>query len=145
MILGAVTMALMLGGGVFAYRVYKENRPQPIWVPLPINPKLPGSKRDEVVKDLKEKLDTPEILLRVSQDLNLAELWSLPSEAAAGEELSKRLFVTLGESHTGVGPTPTIDIGVTGAMKEKALSEKIAMRLMEDVWKIIGIDPPPRK
>ncbi len=138
-------MALMLGCGVFAYRVYKQNRPQPIWVPLPLNSQLPGSKRDEIVKELKAKLDTPEIMLKVSKDLKLAQIWKLPSDSAAGEELSRRLFVTLGESQTHIGPTPTIDIGVTGAVKEKALSEKIAMRLMDDVWRIIGIDPPPKK
>ena len=39
-------MMLVLGGGGYAYRNYKLNRPHPIWVPLPINPALPLEKRD---------------------------------------------------------------------------------------------------
>lgn len=144
-VLGIVAMALMSGGGAFAYRIYKQNRPQPVWVPLSINPELPGSKRDAAVKELKTKLDTPEIMLEVSKDLGLAQAWDLPTESAAAAELSRRLFIRLGEIQANFGTTPTVDIGVNGTVKEKALSEKIAMRLMKDVEKILGLKPPPRK
>jgi hypothetical protein len=51
-VIGVVTMALMLGGGVFAYSAYKQNRPHPMWVPLPLNPALPGEKRLEIAMRL---------------------------------------------------------------------------------------------
>jgi hypothetical protein len=44
-----------------------------------------------------------------------------------------------------MGKVPAIHIGVHGKRKESALSGKIAMRLMDDVWPILGIDPPPQK
>ena len=33
-----------------------QNRPQPIWVPLPIKAELPAAKRDEIIRKLKEAL-----------------------------------------------------------------------------------------
>ncbi len=49
---GVVAMMLMLGGGVFAYSTYKQNRPHPMWIPLLLNPALPGEKRQEIAMRL---------------------------------------------------------------------------------------------
>ena len=40
---------------------------------------------------------------------------------------------------------PSIHIGVNGKGKESEVSGEIAMRLMDDVWKILGIKPPAKK
>lgn len=61
--MGVVAMMLMLGGGVFAYSTYKQNRPHPMWVPLPLNPALPGEKRQEILKELTAKLKDEALLL----------------------------------------------------------------------------------
>lgn len=144
-VLGAVMVVLMFGSSFFAYQNYKQNQPQPIWVPLPINPQLPGEKRTEFAKELKAKLAKPEILTQVAKDLGLARTWGLNSDAAAGEEISRRLFVRVGEAATPMGNVPSINVGVNGKVKEKAISEKLSLRLIEDVWKILGVNGPTKK
>lgn len=136
---------LMFGGAIYAYSNYKQNRPHPMWVPLPINRELPEEKRTEIATDLKTKLSTDDILTQVSKDLSLPAKMELPDDAAAVAEVRKRLFVDLGEADSPVGRVPSINIGVKGKNRDKDLSGQIAMRLMEDVWKILGIKPPPKK
>ena len=144
-VLGVVALVLALGGAGLGFRAYKNSRPHPIWVPMPVNPDLTGEKRDEVAKDLKAKLTAPEKLTQVCKELNLAQEWELGSDAAAADELKRRLFVTSGEMVGKMGMIPSINVGVSGKVKEKIMSEKIAMRLMEDVWDVLGISPPTRK
>lgn len=138
-------MILLLGGAFFAVKALKQNRPSPVWVPMAIHPETPAEKQDQIARELKAKLSKREILKVVSKDLGLAAAWQLPNDAAAADELARRMFVRAGERETPLGKTPTIDIGVNGKVKERALSEKISMRLMDDVFKILGIEPPPKK
>jgi hypothetical protein len=142
-LLGAVVMMLVVGGGGFAYWTYRQNRPTPVWVPILVNTELDPVKHEELSKDLKTKLMTPEFLLQVSKDLQLASKWQLPSDQAAAEEIAKRLFVRVGEADTPTGRVPSINVGLNGPKKDFALSGEIAMRMMKDVWKILGIKPPP--
>lgn len=136
-------MLLVLGGGFFARRAYQQNRPQRIWVPLAINPALPVDKRNEIARDLKEKLAKPEILIPVSKDLGLAVKLGLHSDEEAAREVARRLFVDVGEADSPMGiKVPSINIGITGKSKESGLSGEIAVRLMQDVWKILGIKAP---
>lgn len=142
---GVLALALMFGGGAFAYKTYKGNRPAPIWVPLRINPETSPEKQAEIVKELKVKLCAPEILTQVSKDLNLRTEWKLKSDEQTVDQLGKRIFVRTGNRDTPMGRVPTIDVGVEGKAKDRDLSGKIAIRLMNDVWKILGIKPPPQK
>ena len=145
-VFGVVTMVLVLGGGAFALRTYKQNRPQPIWVPLPINAELPAEKRNEVAAELKKNLMKPEILIQVSKDLGLPKSFGLPTDEAAANEVAQRMFVEVGEADAPTGgKVPSINIGIKGKRKDTEVSGKIAMRLMQDVWKILGIKPPPQK
>lgn len=142
---GVVAVILVLGGGAFGYWTIKQNRPAPIWVPLSMKADFPYDKRKEIAKELKTKLEKKEILLKVSKDLGLAAAWKLPSDEAAADELGKRLFVDLGDMDTPDGKVPSMNIGVRGKLKEKELSGKIAVRLMKDVWTILGLEAPPAK
>jgi hypothetical protein len=145
-VFGVVAMLLVLGGGAFALRVYKQNRPQPIWVPLPINAELPAEKRNEIAAELKKSLMKPEVLIQVSKDLGLAKSFGLPTDEAAANEVAQRMFVEVGEADAPTGgKVPSINIGIKGKRKDTEVSGKIAMRLMQDVWKILGIKPPPQK
>jgi hypothetical protein len=145
-VFGVVAVLLVLGGGGFAYRTYKQNRPQPMWVPLPINPELPQEKRKEVVTELKKSLLKPEVLIQVSKDLGLPKTLGLPTDEAAANDIAQRLFVEVGEADAPTGgKVPSINIGIRGKRKDSEVSGKIAMRLMQDVWKILGIKPPPQK
>ena len=146
-IVGGLIGMLLLGGGLVGYykMVYQPSRPAPVWVPLPIRADLEIAKQDELVSNLKTKLSDKEILLNVSKDVGLMKKWNLASDEEGAREIGSRLFVRTGEADTPMGKVPAIHIGVTGTRKEREVSGEIAMRMMRDVWKILGIEPPPQK
>jgi len=129
-----IVLVLLVGGAGFGW-AYRQNRSYPVFVPLKVNPDTSAAKREEIAKILKEKLSEPERLLKVSKDVGLAGKWHLASDKEAAAELSKRLFVDATDT--------TINIGVHGKKKEKAVSGEIVTRLMEDVKEILGLKPPP--
>lgn len=139
---GVVAMLLMGAGGFFALKAYKQSRPSPVWVPMPINPELPVAKRDEIIAELKAGLSEKERLVLVSKDVGLRAKWDLPSDEDGAAEIASRLFVREGEADTPQGKVPAIHIGIKGKRKESKVSGEIAMRLMKDVWDILGIEPP---
>ncbi|MES2660427.1 MAG: hypothetical protein V4689_17515 [Verrucomicrobiota bacterium] len=140
---GVLVMMLIFGGGVFGYWTYRQNSPAPMWVELPVNPDRTDEELKKTVKELLAKLREKELLEKVSKDLALVEKWQLASDNEAAAALSNRVFVKLGDTNTPAGRVPAVHIGVTGKKKEVKLSGEIAMRLMNDVWKILGIKPPP--
>lgn len=142
---GVVAVLLLVGGGWFARRAYQQNRPQAMWVPLPINPELPLAKRDAIIQELKTKLSEQALLVKVSQDLGLTHKWQVASDAEGARKIRDSLFVRAGEMDTPMGRVPSINIGVTGKYKEHALAGEIAMRLMADVWQILGIPAPKER
>jgi hypothetical protein len=144
-VMSVVVLALLVGGSGFAYWTYKQGRPHPVWVPLPINPELSDEKREEIAKELKMKLGTTEILTRLSKDLDLPKRWQMTSDDEVAAELGRRLFVTLGEADSPLGKVPSLNIGVQGTRKDKAISEEIAMRLMKEVRKLLGVESRPPK
>ena len=129
-----IVLVLLIGGGGFGYWAYRQNRAYPIYVLLKVNPETSTAKRDEIAKSLKAQLSEPELLLKVSKDVGLKAKWHLASDEAGAAELKKRLFVNVAET--------TIDIGVSGKKKEKVVSGEIVTRLMEDVRRILGFNPP---
>lgn len=132
----------MVGGAGLAYKIYKGNRPSPIWVPMPINPGLSEEKRVEIVKKLKTHLTQGEVLLKVSEDLELPAALNVSSHEQAANEIGKRIFVDIGEADTPTGTkVPSINVGVKGKAKDRKLSGKVAVRLMEDVRKVLGSRP----
>lgn len=140
-----VLMVLMAGGLVAGYKfVYKPNRPSPIWVPLQIREEVEMAERQKIVKELTKKLSEPKVLEGVSKDLNLASKWGMGSNDEAAKELGRKLFVRTGETVTPDGaPAPAILVGVNGKLKEVEESKEIAMRLMKDVFVILGIKQNP--
>jgi hypothetical protein len=142
---GVLAMVLLVGGGAGALYVYKQSRPYPVWVPMPINPELSVGKRDEIVKELRARLSEQAALIKVSQAVGLAGKWQLASDEEAARRLGERLFVKLGDADSAIGKVPAIHVGVTGTKKERKISEEVAMQLMDDVCKILGIKPPVKK
>ncbi|MDP3851812.1 MAG: hypothetical protein Q8Q59_15015 [Luteolibacter sp.] len=142
---GVVAMLLMGAGGFFALKSYRQNKPAPVWVPMPVNPELPMARRDEIIGDLKAKLSDRKLLIQVSRDVGLVSKWGLVSDEAGAVEIGRRLFVRAGDADTPMGKVPAVHIGVNGKRKEREVSGQIAMRLMEDVWKILGIKPPEKR
>ncbi len=140
-----MTVSLLFGGLLGYYKlIYQPNLPAPVWVPLPIRVDLETARRDEVIASLKKELADEELLLKVGRDVGLARKWNLSSDMEAAREIGSRLFVRAGEADTPIGKVPAIHIGVTGKRKEREVSGEIAMRLMEDVWRILGIEPPKK-
>lgn len=144
-VLGVLALGLVFGGGVFAYWLHRQNKPAPMWVEIPINPDRTAEEREKVVKELLTKLHEKDLLLKVSKDMGLAEKWKMSSDTEAEVELSKRIFVELGDTAAPMGRVPAIHVGVRGKKKEAKLSGEISVRLMDDVWKIFGIQPPPKR
>ena len=138
-------MMLVCGAGVFGYWTYRQNQPAPMWVEMPINPERTDEEREKTVKELLNRLRDKTLLTKVSKDMGLAGKWKLSSDSAAADELSNRLFVKIGDTAAPIGRVPAVHVGVTGKKKELKLSGDIAMRLMDDVWKILGIKPPPAR
>jgi hypothetical protein len=135
---------LMTGGGYFALKTYRQNRPAPVWVPVPMNPELSAEKTSAIIDEIKANLSEPELLARISKDLGLTGKWNMATHEQCAEELGKRLFVRSGDMDTPMGKLPAIHVGLSGKRKEMDVSGKIAMRLMDDVWPILGIEPPPK-
>lgn len=131
-------MFLVVCGGGFAYWNHKQNKPAPVWVPMQINSEIPDEKRLELARDLKSKIDRPELLAQVSKDLDLPRKWSLPTDKEAAAEISRRLFVNPGEADTPAGKVPSINVGLDGIARDRGTTEDIVKRLMQDVSKIIS-------
>lgn len=138
-------MMLVVGGSGYAWWNYKQNLPAPMWVPLPINPERTDDERAKAARELKAKLDSPEILIQISKDLDLTRKWNLPTAEAAAGEISKRLFVRVGEADSPMGKVPSINVGVDGKVKETKVTGEIAMRLMKETMKLFGIKPPQQE
>ncbi len=113
-----------------------------MWVPLRVPDDFPAAQRDQTIKELNTQLRDPVQLQEVVKDLGLTEKWKLASEREAVQRLSGRVFVRMGDMATPMGKVPALHIGVTGKAKERELSGQIALRLMKDVWKILGVKPP---
>jgi len=141
-VVGVIVAALaVLGGGYGAWR-YRQNKPDKMWVPLPINASLSEEQKVVEAAKLKEELKSSGSLLRVSKDLALAEKWKMGTDEAATAELERRLFIEPGEAQTAMGKAPSLNIGVSGTRKERNLLGDISLHLIKEVWKILGIKPP---
>lgn len=141
-LIAAIVGILGMGGGGYAVWTYRQNRPTPMWVPILANSDPQPGWQEKASKELKDKLVEPPRLLKICQELHLASKWSLASDQEAVAEMSKRLFVRPGDADTPTGSVPCIHVGVNGPRKDLKLSGEIALRLVKDVWKILGIEPP---
>lgn len=141
-LIGVAALLLVLATGVFGYWQYRQNRAEPVWVPIPLNTELPLEQRDAMVKKLKTDLKEKDRLVMVSRELKLPGKLSLPSDEVVAAELVERLFVKVGEFKTATATIPTLDIGVDGAHKDSKTSAQIAERMVQEVWKILGVKPP---
>ena len=65
--IGLVVVLLAAGGAGYGLHLYKQSRPHPVWVPMPINRELTEEKGREIAKDLKLKLGDKARLTLVSQ------------------------------------------------------------------------------
>jgi hypothetical protein len=138
-VLGAILVGL---GGGYGLWSYKQNRPSPVWVPLILNESLSADKREEAAKEIKAKLLEGDFLLKAVKETGLARKLGLPSDAEAEAEARKLLFVKVGEADVPTGKAPSINIGFDAKRKTFQPFGDMAMRIMKDVWKMLGIKEP---
>lgn len=143
--LGAVGLVVMFFGAKYAKREYHLRQPSKIWVPLALRADLSMEDQKKLAEQINTKLRTDEILRAVVMDLDLREKFKQPSEDAAVKDLNRRLFVEVGSADTPNGSVPSINIGVAGIGHESKLLGEASMRIIRDVWRMIGIDPETGK
>lgn len=140
-VLAAVGVALLGGGAFYGLKEYRANKPDKIWVPLPLRADLLMSEQKELAENIEAELKKDERLGIIVSDLGLKEKFNAADEDAAAEELGERIFVEVGSADTPEGSVPSINIGVRGIYSENELLREISMRIIRDVWVMIGIDP----
>ena len=135
----------MFFGAKYAKREYHLRQPSKIWVPLALRADLSMEDQKKLAEQINTKLRTDEILRAVVMDMDLRGKFKQPSEDAAVKELNRRLFVEVGSADTPKGSVPSINIGVAGIGHESELLGEVSMRIIRDVWRMIGIDPETGK
>lgn len=143
-IVGVLVAILGLGGSAFGLWSYKQSRPHPMYVPIPLKEEVPPEDRKKIATELKSRLEDPALLLRVSKDLNLTAEWELPSDEAAVEALKSKLIVDSVEGDISANRPPTLNVGLKGKKREKEFTTKAVDRLMTEVWPILGLNPPAK-
>lgn len=140
-------LVLLLGiGGLFAgYKVLQGNRKAPMWVPIVCQKDVKSEEMDKAVEKVYKELSKEEVLTKVVREMNLVKKWDAVSEDAAIAELKKRMFVRIGTHDVEMGvKSPAILVGVSGKKKDMQFTGEVAMKLMEFVWPVLGIEPPKK-
>ena len=140
-VMGVIGLTVMFFGARYAKREYHLRQPSKIWVPIALRADISMEAQKKLTEQINTKLRTDEILRAVVMDLDLREKFNQPSEDAAVKELNRRLFVEAGSADTPNGSVPSINVGVSGIGHESKLLGEASMRVLRDVWRIIGIDP----
>ena len=140
-VVGALVLFLLGGGGLFAVWKVKQNTTRDFsYVPLPFRADSTEEQRKASVEDMREKLLTDEILTGVVRDCNIVSKWSLPSEAAALAELRKRVILKADTNRIDNVDMEVLRIGFEGVVAEHDDLQALSQRLMEDVHRIIAKD-----
>lgn len=145
----AVVGAILFGlGGGYALWTYRQNRPQKVWVPLALNENLPEEKREQLAVEIKTKLLEGTSIRDAVKETGLAARLGFSSDEAAEADVRKRLFVEVGEADvpsdgtTAPKRVPSLNIGLNAQRKSFQPMSEVSMRIMKDVWKMLGIKEP---
>ncbi len=144
-VLAVLGLGLLAGGGLYGLREYKKGRPAPIWVPLGLRADISMEEQNKLAEEIETRLRDEKLLGKVVEDLGLQEEFGVADQAAAIQELDRRIFVKVGKANTPGGTVPSINVGAEGTGHDVEISGKIATRIIKDVWRMIGIDPETGK
>jgi hypothetical protein len=145
LLIGGAILLLLFGVGLpTACHLYKQSRPHPVWVPIPVNPEAPFGFLDETVRTLTSKLSDRDNLIRIGRRLDLKNKWEMTSDEEVADEIGNRLYVKRGEMDTPMGSVPAIHVGFRGTNRDREISYAMIEALLPDVWKALGIEPPKK-
>ena len=145
LLIGGAALLLLFGIGLAtAYHLYKQSRPHPVWLPIPVSPEAPFGFIDENVRLLTEKLADRDKFMRIGRELDLKNKWKMASDEEVVEEIARRFYVKRGEMDAPMGKIPSIHVGFRGTNRDREISHAMIEALMPEVWKALGI-PPPKK
>ena len=141
-ILPSLIVCILMGVlSVGLYWMYRQNKPDSQWVPLPLRAEISSSEMADAQKDIDRTLRQPAVLSSVVQDLSLQQELGVLSEAEAVQALSAMMFVREGEFQDPMTMVTykSMNIGCDGKRKQRVLLGKIAVRLGTEVRKSLGI------
>lgn len=140
--LGLVAAGLIMVSAVGGYWWVKQNRPDQQWVPMPLNPSSSVEDRTRLQEEVLVYLKKDDSLRSLVKALSLQQRWNLSTEQQAMDQLKSILFVRVGEFRNPMTQEtlPTVDIGVNGKRKERALLGEIATEMGKETRKHLGIE-----
>jgi hypothetical protein len=145
LLIGGAALLLLFGIGLpTAYHLYKQSRPHPVWLPIPLNPEAAFGQTDATIRALTTKLSDRQVLMRIGRELGLKDKWGMNSDDEVADEIGSRLYVKRGEMDTPMGSIPAIHVGLRGTNRDREISYALLDALLPDVWKVLGIDPPKK-
>lgn len=123
----------------------RQNRADAQWVQMPINAAVTEEKRAKTIQEIQQIVMQESVLQKTVRDLKLQEDWGMASEQQAMNRLKSSIFVREGEFRNPMTQEifPTIDIGVRGKRKEKAILGKIAVQLAKETKEQLGLPVTP--
>jgi hypothetical protein len=135
-----VVCLLLVGGGVYGYRELLRPNPSPTYIPLSLRADISPEDQAFLADQIREQLKNEILLRQIVIDADLQAGFKVANEDLAVQDLKRRVFVKVSHIDLPNGRVPAIDIGVNGHEKEKDALDKAATRMIQDVWKMVGID-----
>jgi hypothetical protein len=131
-VIGGVLLCLLVGG-VVAGLVYRQNKPDVSYMPIPLKADITADQKKEAVDHALATVMTDKILTGVAHDCGAKDYWKLASDTEAVAELHKRALVEIGTDKNPSGISYTsLRIGFHGKKKEAAMLAKLTNRLGEE-------------
>lgn len=132
-------MVVMLGcvgltGGYFWLKNERANRPDRIWVPIPLNTELSHEQHLEFAEKLRDHLSGEEVLAKISIAVGHAQTGPFETEDAAIADLRVRLMCEVGEHHYA----PSLNVGFRGKRRENAMLKELTTKLMDELQVVLS-------
>jgi uncharacterized protein YxeA len=139
----AVLILLLAGAGGIWWK--RQNGIDAQWVQMPINPASTKEEREQTMEAIRGVLLKDTVLQKVGKELDLQTRLGLKTEEETVERLKNSLFVREGEITHALTQekTPSIDIGVNGKSKERAILGEIAISLANETSQQLGLKDKP--
>ena len=129
----AACVFLLGGGGAFAMWNRHQNKPDAVWSPLVLNANSTDNEKESLQKQVDTFLRGRTVLATVVKDLGLVARFQVGSEEEAIDELSRRMFIEIGQANPPANTSTSLNVGVRGKAKEHALIGEISSHLMKEL------------